>query len=106
MPSATIVAAKTHWLRLIHLPSIVEAPSNPSGHRRWLQYLHDAASLGWRPAHLAADDRGNAEPELGTTVLIRADAVRTGGEDGRAHYLAVVAGERAGLRVELGAKPV
>ena len=55
---------------------------------------------------MAADERGNAEPELGTTVLIRADAVRTGGEDGRAHYLAVVAGERAGLRVELGAKPV
>jgi hypothetical protein len=57
---------------------------------------------------LAADERGDAEPDLGSTVLIRAGAAGPGGatEDGRAHYLAIVAGERAGLRVELGAKPV
>ena len=54
----------------------------------------------------AADERGEADPDLGTTVLIRAGAPGPGGADGRAHYLAVVAGERAGLRVELGAKPV
>lgn len=52
---------------------------------------------------MAADD-----PDLGTTVLIRAGTPGPGAatEDGRAHYLAVVAGERAGLRVELGEKPV
>jgi serine phosphatase RsbU (regulator of sigma subunit) len=57
---------------------------------------------------LAADERGSAAPDLGTTILIRADAPRTGpaSDDERAHYLAVVAGERAGLRVELGAKPI
>jgi len=53
-----------------------------------------------------ADDEPVNTAELGTTVLIRADATRPGAEDGRAHYLAVVAGERAGLRVELGGKPV
>lgn len=53
-----------------------------------------------------ADDEPVNTAELGTTVLIRADAARPGAEDGRAHYLAVVAGERAGLRVELGSKPV
>jgi serine phosphatase RsbU (regulator of sigma subunit) len=57
-------------------------------------------------ATLAADDPGNDEPDLGTTVLIRNPTSSGGTEDGRAHYLAVVAGERAGLRVELGAKPV
>jgi len=52
---------------------------------------------------LAADDPGNS-----TTVLIRAGAPVPGAanQDGRAHYLSVVAGERAGLRVELGEKPV
>ncbi len=52
---------------------------------------------------MAADDPGNS-----TTVLIRAGAPTHGAanQDGRAHYLAVVAGERAGLRVELGEKPV
>jgi len=51
---------------------------------------------------LAADDPGNS-----TTVLIRtSSAPGASTEDGRAHYLAVVAGERAGLRVELGEKPV
>lgn len=47
------------------------------------------------------------EQDLGTTVLVRAEAAAPGAvEDGRAHYLAVVAGERAGLRIELGSKPV
>ena len=47
------------------------------------------------------------EHDLGATVLIRAGApTADAAEDGRAHYLAVVAGERAGLRVELGSKPV
>ena len=47
------------------------------------------------------------EQDLGSTVLIRAGAANPGAsEDGRAHYLAIVAGERAGMRVELGAKPV
>jgi len=55
---------------------------------------------------LAADDRGNDAEDLGTTVLIRAGPTGAATEDGRAHYLAVVAGERAGLRVELGPKPV
>jgi serine phosphatase RsbU (regulator of sigma subunit) len=57
---------------------------------------------------LAADDRADPAPDLGTTVLIRAGAPGPGAatEDGRAHYLVVVAGERAGLRVELGQKPV
>jgi len=52
---------------------------------------------------LAADDAHGS-----TTILIRAGAPSPGAatEDGRAHYLTVVAGERAGLRVELGAKPV
>jgi serine phosphatase RsbU (regulator of sigma subunit) len=51
---------------------------------------------------LAAD-----EPDLGATVLIRAGTPSPGdAEDGRAHYLVVVTGERAGLRVELGPKPV
>jgi hypothetical protein len=54
---------------------------------------------------LAADDPVNAALQS-TTVLIRGTTVSTGGDDGRAHYLAIVAGERAGLRVELGAKPV
>ena len=53
---------------------------------------------------MAEDEPKTAE--LGSTVLIRADAPRPGGEDGRAHYLVVVAGERAGMRVELGGKPV
>jgi serine phosphatase RsbU (regulator of sigma subunit) len=56
---------------------------------------------------LAADDPGNDAEDLGTTVLIRTGIVPGAAtEDGRAHYLAVVAGERAGLRVELGPKPV
>lgn len=57
---------------------------------------------------MAADDRGEDTPEFGSTVLIRADTPRPGtsAADGRAHYLAVVEGERAGLRVELGGKPV
>ncbi len=57
---------------------------------------------------MAADDRADPAPDLGTTVLIRAGAPGPGAatEDGRAHYLVVVAGERAGLRVELGQKPV
>lgn len=47
------------------------------------------------------------QQDFGTTVLIRAEAAAPGAaEDGRAHYLAVVAGESAGLRVELGSKPV
>jgi pSer/pThr/pTyr-binding forkhead associated (FHA) protein len=52
---------------------------------------------------LAADDAHGS-----TTILIRAGAPSPGAAtaDGRAHYLTVVAGERAGLRVELGAKPV
>lgn len=51
---------------------------------------------------MAADDQ-----DLGTTVLLRTGAPTPGAaEDGRAHYLAVVAGERAGLRIELGPKPV
>ena len=52
---------------------------------------------------MAADDAHGS-----TTILIRAGAPSPGAatEDGRAHYLTVVAGERAGLRVELGAKPV
>jgi len=51
---------------------------------------------------LAADDPGNS-----TTVLIRTSSTPgAAAEDGRAHYLSVVAGERAGLRVELGEKPV
>jgi serine phosphatase RsbU (regulator of sigma subunit) len=54
---------------------------------------------------VATDDPSNEAGVLGTTVLIRTP---TGAatEDGRAHYLAVVAGERAGLRIELGPKPV
>ncbi len=55
---------------------------------------------------MAADDPGNDAPGLSTTVLIRAPTSRAATEDGRAHYLAVVAGERAGLRIELGGKPV
>jgi len=53
---------------------------------------------------LAADD----DPHGSTTILIRAGAPSPGAAtaDGRAHYLTVVGGERAGLRVELGAKPV
>ena len=54
---------------------------------------------------MAADERGDDAPDLGSTVLIRGTA-GAATEDGRAHYLAVVAGERAGLRVELGDKPV
>ena len=52
---------------------------------------------------MAADDAHGS-----TTILIRAGAPSPGAatEDGRAHYLTVVAGERAGLRVELGARPV
>ena len=52
---------------------------------------------------MAADDAHGS-----TTILIRAGAPSPGAAtgDGRAHYLTVVAGERAGLRVELGAKPV
>jgi len=52
---------------------------------------------------LAADDAHGS-----TTILIRAGAPSPGAAtgDGRAHYLTVVAGERAGLRVELGARPV
>jgi pSer/pThr/pTyr-binding forkhead associated (FHA) protein len=57
-------------------------------------------------ANLAADDPGNDAPGLGTTVLIRTPTSSAATEDGRAHYLAVVAGERAGLRIELGGKPV
>ena len=56
---------------------------------------------------MSADDPGNEAPGLGTTVLIRAGApAGAATEDGRAHYLAIVAGERAGLRVELGATPL
>ena len=54
---------------------------------------------------MAADDPANDEPDLGTTVLIR-NPTSSGTGDERAHYLAVVAGERAGLRIELGEKPV
>ena len=54
---------------------------------------------------MAADDPGN-EPDLGTTVLIRGTPTGATSEDGRAHYLSIVAGERAGMRVELGQKPV
>ena len=52
---------------------------------------------------MAADDAHGS-----TTILIRAGAPSPGAAtgDGRAHYLTVVAGERAGLRVELGARPV
>jgi len=57
-------------------------------------------------ANLAADDPGNDAPGLSTTVLIRTPTSSAATEDGRAHYLAVVAGERAGLRIELGGKPV
>ena len=55
---------------------------------------------------LAADDPGNDEAGLGSTVLIRAPVAGAATEDGRAHYLCVVAGERAGLRIELGGKPI
>ena len=56
---------------------------------------------------MAADDQGNDAEDLGATVLIRGTPpAGSAAEDARAHYLAVVAGERAGLRVELGAKPV
>src|SRR5260221_7691073 len=61
-----------------------------------------------RETRLAAHDPGNDGPGDTTTVLIRAGAPSPGAatEDGRAHYLAVVAGEHAGLRIELGRKPV
>src|SRR5260221_13221842 len=61
-----------------------------------------------RETRLAAHDPGNDGPGDTTTVLIRAGAPSLGAatEDGRAHYLAVVAGEHAGLRIELGRKPV
>jgi serine phosphatase RsbU (regulator of sigma subunit) len=54
---------------------------------------------------LAADD---AEPGSSTTILIRAGDPAPGiaAEDGRAHYLAVVAGEHEGMRMELARKPV
>lgn len=57
---------------------------------------------------MAADDRGNDAQGNSTTVLIRATTHAAGGatEDGRAHYLTVVAGECAGMRFELGPKPV
>jgi hypothetical protein len=57
---------------------------------------------------LAADDSGKFDPGATSTVLIRANAPRPGAgtEDERAHYLAVVAGEHAGVRIELGTKPV
>jgi pSer/pThr/pTyr-binding forkhead associated (FHA) protein len=53
---------------------------------------------------LAADDDAHGS----TTILIRAGAPSPGAvtADGRAHYLTVVAGQRAGLRVELNAKPL
>ncbi len=53
---------------------------------------------------MAADDDAHGS----TTILIRAGAPSPGAAtaDGRAHYLTVVAGQRAGLRVELGSKPV
>lgn len=54
---------------------------------------------------MAEEDRGN-DAAQGTTVLIRAAAPAAPTEDGRAHYLVIVAGERAGRRFELGAKPV
>lgn len=54
---------------------------------------------------MAADDTGNEFSGQNTTVLIRSPASAVV-EDGRAHYLAVVAGERAGLRVELGGTPI
>jgi pSer/pThr/pTyr-binding forkhead associated (FHA) protein len=55
---------------------------------------------------LAADDPGN-DAHGSTTILIRgAPTPGAATEDGRAHYLTVVAGERAGKRVELGARPV
>ncbi len=60
------------------------------------------------PANLASDDPSTFVPGETTTVLIRAGDTRPGVaiEDGRAHYLSVVAGEHVGLRVELGGKPV
>ena len=56
---------------------------------------------------MAADDTGN-DGDGNSTVLIRAGAPAPGtaSGDARAHYLVIVAGERVGLRVELGAKPV
>ena len=56
---------------------------------------------------MAADDSGN-DAHGSSTILIRAGSPSPSAatEDGRAHYLTVVGGERAGLRVELGAKPV
>ena len=58
---------------------------------------------------MAADDPGNGAPGGNTTtVLIRAGAPSVGAaiEQGRAHYLVIVAGEHAGRRFELGAKPI
>ncbi len=57
---------------------------------------------------LAADDPNTFAPGETTTVLIRAGDTRPGvvSDADRVHYLAVVAGEHAGLRIELGAKPV
>ena len=57
---------------------------------------------------MAANDPGNDATELGTTVLIRAEDTIPGvaTEDGRAHYLVVVAGEHEGRRFELGPKAV
>jgi serine phosphatase RsbU (regulator of sigma subunit) len=55
---------------------------------------------------LAADDPNSADPGANTTVLIRAEHSTPVATTERAHYLAVVAGARAGLRFELGRKPV
>ena len=55
---------------------------------------------------MAANDKSNDAEDLGTTVLIRGPTPGAATEDARAHYLAVVAGDRAGLRIELGPKPV
>ncbi len=59
-------------------------------------------------ANLAADDTNTFAPGETTTVLIRAGDTRPGvvSNEDRIHYLSVVAGEHAGLRIELGAKPV
>ena len=57
---------------------------------------------------MAADDPSTFAPGETTTVLIRAGDPRpgVGTDDERAHYLAVVAGKHAGLRIELTGKAV
>lgn len=96
MQASAMVMGKASWQHPLYAAAC-EMPNH--GYNALLMPLDAAGGA----ANVATDEPGSLDPGDPTTVLIRAGAPRpgVGAEDERAHYLAVVAGEHAGLRMEL-----